>query len=270
MIKCSVCILTYNNEDTLEKALGSVKDFSDLVILDGGSTDNTLEIAKKFNVRVFPQADTVGKIGDFTLVRKKLFSLANESWVLWLDSDEWLSNDAISNIKNIVEKNEAGLYSFIRKIVIGDKIIEHAYFYPEYCKRLWSKSANIELKKGKRVHENLTVKEGIKQEKISSIIYHSWWESYKQLIKKDNYYLNLTVEGKEYFNFLKRLRVAYINALKAIKVLLKSLFIYFRYGFKKSLPILYSWRFVRYHLIYAKKILFLRHVIPAKAGIQKK
>jgi len=269
MIKCSICILTYNNEGTLDKALSSVKDFSDIVILDGGSTDKTLEIVKKFNARVLPQCESSGKIEDFTVVRKKLFGEANEDWILWLDSDEWLSNNSIKDIKKIIEKNEIGLYSFIRKAVVGDKIIEYAYFYPEYCKRLWNKKSGIELKKGKRVHEDLIAPDNIKKEKLKSIIYHNWWESYGHLIEKDNYYLDLTVRGKEHFTLFKKIRIAYINILKAIKVFFKSFFIYIRYGFAKSLPVLYSWRFVRYHLIYAKKILFLPTVLIEEVKIPK-
>ncbi|MBU1179347.1 glycosyltransferase family 2 protein [Patescibacteria group bacterium] len=261
MIKCSACILTFNNEKTLEKCLESVRDFSDIVILDGGSTDRTLEIARRYSARIYPQQEggSSKKITDFTAMREKLFSLAGEEWCLWLDSDEWLDSNAIEDIKKIVEsKNKDILYSFMRKAVIGNKIIEYAYTYPEYCKRLFNRGSGARLKKGKKVHEDLVVSEGGTVKKLDSIIYHFWDKGYFQLIKKDNHYLELTVKGKDDFTHRKRLRVAWINLLKGSKVLIKSLFIYLRYGFKKTLPISYSWRFARYHFIYAKKIVCQR------------
>lgn len=257
MINCSACILTYNNEETLEKCLESVKDFSDIVILDGGSTDNTLEIAKKYNARIFPQREeSKGKIDDFTYVREKLFSLSRENWRLWLDSDEWLSEEMRKEIARITAEEKSNiLYSFGSKIVINGKVIDYAYFYPLRYSRLFNKDSDISWSRGKKVHEKLVVGPNSAIKNSPAVFYHDWNKSYGDFIKKDDHYLSLTVYGKENLRFSKRMRIAVINMLKATKVFFKSLRIYLRYGFKNTLPAAFSWRFIRYHLLYAKKIL---------------
>ena len=51
-IKCSVPLLTLNSEKTLARCFESVKDFEDILIVDGNSTDTTHDIAKKFGIPI--------------------------------------------------------------------------------------------------------------------------------------------------------------------------------------------------------------------------
>ena len=55
MIKASVGILTFNSSKYLNYCLNSVKDFNEILILDGGSKDETLNIAKKYNCKILKQ-----------------------------------------------------------------------------------------------------------------------------------------------------------------------------------------------------------------------
>ena len=57
-IACTVEILTWNSEKTLKACLESVKDFDDIIILDGNSTDKTLEIANNYRARIIKQVKT--------------------------------------------------------------------------------------------------------------------------------------------------------------------------------------------------------------------
>ncbi|MBU2530985.1 MAG: glycosyltransferase family 2 protein, partial [Elusimicrobia bacterium] len=257
----SACILTFNNEKTLEKCLESVRDFSDIVILDGGSTDRTLEIAKRYNARIYPQQEDglSRKITDFTAMRKKLYALANEDWIFPIDSDEYLSKEGAEEAREIVEngeKNKNNLYTMLRKAIIDDKVIDRAFFYPEFCKRLWNKNANIRLKEKKMVHENMDVGEDVTIKNLNVAVYHFWSKSYRELIDKDDYYLRIAMEGKSIRPINKKLRKVIINILKAGNIFLKASRIYIRHGFRGVLPPIHSWRFVRYHLAYAKKVLF--------------
>lgn len=260
MIKCSACILTYNSEKTLEQCLESIKDFSDIVIMDGGSTDNTLEIARKYNARIFFQKESgaSGKIENFTDVRRKLYSKASEDWILCIDSDEYIdekARQAISKITSQGEKYKNILFRIKRKAIIGGRIIHYAYCYPEYGKRLWHAKSSADLKGSKQVHEDMVVGSEMQIKDLDIYLYHFWHEGYKDLIAKDDYYLELALKKNNKASFYKRVRKAFLNILKAGNVLFKSLKIYLGYGFKESLPPIYVWRFARYHLIIAIKSL---------------
>ncbi len=103
----SVVIATYNSEKSLEKVLEAVKYQNyprtkmEIIILDGGSTDKTLEIGRKFNCKIYnnPKVDQV--YGKFTGYKK-----AKGKYMLLLDSDEVMKdknsikNKALSMIMN--------------------------------------------------------------------------------------------------------------------------------------------------------------------------
>jgi glycosyltransferase involved in cell wall biosynthesis len=107
-IKCSVGILTFNSEKTLERALASVKDFSEIIIADGGSTDATLSIAKKYDCLIVdqytkhhPGRSQYHPIEDFARERNILLQAATEDWFLYIDSDEYISETLREEIREI-------------------------------------------------------------------------------------------------------------------------------------------------------------------------
>ncbi len=111
-IPCSVGILTYNSAKTLRRTLESVKDFSDIIISDGGSTDETVEIASEYGCRVIDQDAKHNPgphpdypIEDFASERNKLLAVAKEDWFLWLDSDEYISRQLHDEIIEVCTQN---------------------------------------------------------------------------------------------------------------------------------------------------------------------
>lgn len=97
----STCLIVKNEEDTLERCLNSVKDFTDeIVIVDTGSTDKTKEIAEKFNCNIYD----FQWINDFGAARNFAFSKATKDYILWVDADDYITNDNIEKIKAIKEK----------------------------------------------------------------------------------------------------------------------------------------------------------------------
>ena len=93
----SVCILTNNSASTLQATLESVRPFSEIIILDNGSTDETRSIAENCpNVRWF-ESPFIG----FGPLRNKAAALATHDWILALDSDEIASPSLIKELANI-------------------------------------------------------------------------------------------------------------------------------------------------------------------------
>jgi len=85
MATISLCMIVKNEEEVLGRCLQSVKHIVDeIIIVDTGSTDDTKEIAKKFEAKIFD----FEWCNDFSKARNYCFSLANKDYILWIDADD--------------------------------------------------------------------------------------------------------------------------------------------------------------------------------------
>jgi glycosyltransferase involved in cell wall biosynthesis len=235
----------------------SVQDFDDIVVLDGGSTDGALDIAREFGARIFSQREggVTGKIENFTEIRKKAFDLAKHDWVFYVDSDEYISPELQDDIGRVIIENDAHkVYYFNRIAIVEEKVVRHAFLYPEYTLRLINKKGGTRWKEGAVVHEGFTLAANAIKVYLASPLY-AIWPSYKEVIAKDNFYLSLVLkkfaEQARNFGWFKYLRSAVINLAKTVNILLKIGKVYVRYGHRETMPLKYQLRFVRYHLLMA-------------------
>src|SRR3990167_3480604 len=140
-IPCSIGILTLNSGRTLRRCLDSVKDFAEIVICDGNSTDNTLDVAREYGAKIIKQYDSdepnLRCVKDKANVRQKNMDAANYDWYFFMDADDILPTETIDEIREI----------------INGKIINHASWYPAYQIRLFKRSAGAKFK-GK-VHDHM-------------------------------------------------------------------------------------------------------------------
>lgn len=89
----SLCMIVKNEERTLGRVLACASSFCDeIIVVDTGSTDRTVEIARQYGAKVghFTWCD------DFAAARNYSFSLATGDWILWLDADDVLPEQAIA------------------------------------------------------------------------------------------------------------------------------------------------------------------------------
>lgn len=108
--RLSLLMITKNSDDLLEESLNSIKKLVDeIVIVDDGSVDRTVEIAKQFNARVY-----VNKQEDLGLKRQFGLNKIKSDWVLMLDADEIVTNELADEIKhetqNTKHKTEVSAY----------------------------------------------------------------------------------------------------------------------------------------------------------------
>ena len=99
MLTCIV--LTYNSGNTIKRCLESIQGCDEILVLDGGSTDQTLDIATEYGARIVPQPQS-GPITDFSAVRNLGLREATHPWILNLDSDEWASEELMEEIREIM------------------------------------------------------------------------------------------------------------------------------------------------------------------------
>ena len=107
----SLSMIVRDEEKSLPSCLESVQGFVDeIVILDTGSIDNTVGIAKSFGARVEKFMWT----GDFAPARNAALQLVTGDWVLVLDADEQLRNECINELKRLMSIEEALLVNLLR------------------------------------------------------------------------------------------------------------------------------------------------------------
>lgn len=116
-LKLSVFIITLNEERIIEECLKKLDWVDEIIVVDSGSTDQTVEICKKYNAKV--QYNTFEGFGS-----QKQFALDQTSndWVLSLDADEVLTDDLINEMKAALH-NEShdfqGFYIKSRMVFFG-------------------------------------------------------------------------------------------------------------------------------------------------------
>ncbi|MFZ5366021.1 MAG: glycosyltransferase family 2 protein [Patescibacteria group bacterium] len=139
MPKISVVVNTFNEEKNLPRALSSVRDLADeIIVCDMYSDDKTLEIAKKFDTKIYRHKRT-----DFVEpARNYAISKATGDWVLVLDADEELPGPVIKTLQETVKKDTD--YVLIpRKNIIFGKWIKHSRWWPDYNIRFFKKGKVI-------------------------------------------------------------------------------------------------------------------------------
>jgi glycosyltransferase involved in cell wall biosynthesis len=102
-MKLSVVLATYNEEKNLARCLDSVKDLADeIIVVDGTSTDKTVEIAKKYDAKVHVTTNPP----NFHINKQKAIDKATGDWILQMDADEVVSPELGEEIRLIVHGSQ--------------------------------------------------------------------------------------------------------------------------------------------------------------------
>lgn len=108
-IKLSAAIATYNEAENIGDCLESIKDIVDeIIIVDGSSADNTVEIAKQFGAKV----EVTDNPPIFHINKQKAFDKATGDWVLYLDADERISKKLGEEILKIINMTNSEIEDY--------------------------------------------------------------------------------------------------------------------------------------------------------------
>jgi glycosyltransferase involved in cell wall biosynthesis len=206
-IPCSVCILTKNVGDVLVRALDTAREFDEIMIVDGGSSDTTLAIARSYGATVISQNDEYknedGSIRDFSGVRNQYLSEAKYDWIFALDADEYISPELVDEIRGRVATDPA-VYWVPRKYEFNGVVIERAVNYPSRQIRFFNRSAV----RGyiKPVHERLNVKEDFPTRTLHSHMIVPITDDFEATKRKWRKYIALERARSQGVSFRKWLR----------------------------------------------------------------
>jgi glycosyltransferase involved in cell wall biosynthesis len=149
MLKLSVIIITFNEENNIKECLESAMWADELLIVDSGSTDKTIEIAKGFTDKILISYDK-----SYSSKRNFAIDKAQGEWIMWLDADERITEKLKNEIKELINSPspEYRAYLIKRKSFFINKFINHCGWYPDFGLRLFKKSEGIKFNDS-RVHE---------------------------------------------------------------------------------------------------------------------
>lgn len=179
--KISAVIITFNEEKNIERCIRSLLSVADeIIVIDSGSTDETIPICQKYHVRFFNH-EWLG-YGNTKNVGN---NYAKFEYILSIDADEALSEQLQESILKEKE-NLNGLYSLNRLTNYAGKWIKHSGWYPDKKIRLFPKSL---VKWGdEEVHESLIFNESLPVKHLAGDLYHySYTDIFNHIEKSIQY-----------------------------------------------------------------------------------
>lgn len=148
----TVITLTKDEERNIVGCLESAAWADEIIVLDSGSTDRTVELARRFtpNVIVVPWRG-------YGAARNDALSRSHSGWVLWLDADERVTDGLAEEISVILERDDPSVagYEIARRAYFCGKWMKHGGWYPSRVVRLFRRDRASFTET--RVHEKLVV-----------------------------------------------------------------------------------------------------------------
>jgi len=190
MVKISVVINTWNEEENLPRVLASVKGLADeLVVVDMESSDRTVEIARRAGAAVYTHKYTayVEPARNFAIGK------AIGDWILVLDADEELTGVLRKKLRELGERGEADYYRLPRKNLIFHKWMRHSRWWPDYNIRFFKNGAVTWSEVIHSVPETRG-KGADLPEKEENAIWHYHYENVEQFVERMNRYT--TIQAK--------------------------------------------------------------------------
>lgn len=187
--KLSITIITKNEVNRVEACLRSVTWADEIIVLDSGSTDDTVVLCKKYTDQVFV-TDWPG----FGPQKNRALEKATGDWILSIDADEQVSDELRHEIRVLVQSNPScSAYAIPRLSSYLGKILRYGDWENDYCVRLFRRG-HAQFTND-IVHEKLQIING-EIGRLKNPLYHQTFISLEQILKKVNSYSTLSAKAK--------------------------------------------------------------------------
>lgn len=184
--KITSTIITFNEERNIGRCIDALSPISDeIVVLDSFSTDRTIEICKRKNVRI-EQREWKG----YSNAKNHLNQLATHEYIFSVDADEAPDEVLQNSILFIKKKGLTGVYEVNRLTNYCGKWIKHSGWYPDVKTRIFPKS--ISQWEGAYVHEELVVEGSPVAKNLEGHLLHYSYYSQKDHRQRADKYSELT------------------------------------------------------------------------------
>ena len=184
-MQITVVIITKNEAQIIGNTLKSLQDLTDdIVIVDSGSTDETINICKKFNCNIIA-VDWKG-YGE----TKNIGNLAAKyDWILSLDADEAIDQGLLDSIKKLITPENSNIYKINRKNFFCNKFIQYGEWTGDKPIRLFNR--NIASWNNAPVHESLDFTKSVNAISLKGNLLHYTTNNVEEFIEKTLKYAKL-------------------------------------------------------------------------------
>jgi len=186
-MKISAVVLVKNNEKTLQATLESLKAFDDVVVYDNGSTDQSMEIAKRY-----PNVNLVrGEFKGFGWTKNHAASFAKHDWIIIVDSDEVVDTALLHTVqtKNLDDNT---VYQLNFKAFYKEIQVKHCGWNDQKIKRVYNRS--VAGYNDNDVHEDIMT-DGLEVEVLEGNMEHYSYHSMSEFIIKADRYSTLFAQN---------------------------------------------------------------------------
>ncbi len=212
----SVTMITKDASCYLAESLTALQQFGEIIVLDNGSTDDTMDIARTFsNVQVY-ESPFIG----FGPLKNLVASYARNDWILSVDSDEVFTEELVDEILSL-SLNKSKVYAIIRDNYYNGKLMRCCGWENDRVDRLYHRE---EVRfNDKQVHESLIFPDDVTRVTLLYRFKHYTYCSSEELIAKMQYYSTLWARD-----------FAGKKSASPTKAVLRSLFAFVKFYFFKK------------------------------------
>ncbi|WP_184549156.1 glycosyltransferase family 2 protein [Mucilaginibacter sp. FT3.2] len=166
MVPISVVIITQNEAEILAKSIPMLQQISnDIIVIDNGSTDETINIAQAFGCRVHQKSWS-----GYGANKNKGIQLARYNWILSIDGDEVPDETLLRSIAALKPDDERAVYDIQFKTYFGSKLIRFGNWGRDHHIRLFSR---VHVKWNETpVHETLLLPKNAEVKKLEGCLHH--------------------------------------------------------------------------------------------------
>ncbi len=237
----SATVITCNEEANIEEALQSLDWADEIVIVDSGSRDRTLDICNRYTDRIFTRSWS-----GFVDQKAHAVTCAKHDWIISLDADERIGPELKIEISRLRREGfRCAGYRIPRVAFFMGRWIRHGDWYPDYQLRLFDR--RMGSWRGGRVHESVKLQQGTTG-MLRSEILHYTYRSISEYIHRLETYSNLAAQdarergktssavrllGNPFATFLKAylLKRGFLDGAPGLMVaVMGAISVYFKYA----------------------------------------
>jgi glycosyltransferase involved in cell wall biosynthesis len=184
-MKLSAIVITKDEERVIERCLRSLAFCDEILVIDSGSTDRTVQLARACGATVHVHADWQG----FAMQRNRGLALARGEWTLMVDADEWVPERLQQQLLRAVQDPQHAAYRMPRLSSYCGQFMRHGGWWPDHITRLM-RTAKARYEGA--VHERALIDGSVGT--LTEPLLHESFRDFEQVLRKMNAYSTTNAE----------------------------------------------------------------------------